>query len=97
MNFSITSPISGSLGGVVSSIIELFFALAGVVALFYLILGGYNYISAAGNPEAAEGAKATITNAIIGLIVVLISYLAISFLLQRLGVGDFGINLGNHS
>jgi len=93
MNFNITSPIQGTLGGIVSNTIEIFFALAGVIALFYLILGGYNYIASAGNPESVEGAKATITNAIIGLIVVLISYLVISFLLERLGVGSFSISL----
>jgi len=79
------------LMGVVALIIQIAFALAGLVATFYLILGGYNYITAGGNPEAIEGAKATITNAIIGMIVILISYLLVDFLLARLGATNIDL------
>jgi len=80
-----------SLLGIIGIILQIAFALAGLVATFYLILGGYNYITAGGNPEAIEGAKATITNAIIGMIVILISYLLVDFLLARLGATNIDL------
>lgn len=45
--------------------------LASVFVLFFLIRGGYLYITSSGNPEALENAKKTIRNALIGLVLVL--------------------------
>ncbi len=70
---------------VVSTIINLAFAVAGIVAVIYLIIGGFNYVTAGGNPETVEAAKTTIVNAIIGLIVILISYLIIQFVMSQIG------------
>lgn len=44
--------------------------LAGLAAAFFLIRGGYLYITSTGNPVALEDAKRTIRNALIGLVVV---------------------------
>jgi hypothetical protein len=90
----ITDPLGGlGLNDVIGSIIEVFFALAGVVALFYIIIGGYQYITSGGNPEAQQMAKATITNAIIGLVIVLASYLVIGFVLGQIDIDLAGFNL----
>lgn len=80
-----------SLMDVIGRIIQIAFGLAGLVALFYLILGGYNYITSGGDPERVEMAKVMITNAIIGMVVILVSYLLVDFILQQLQVTD---NLG---
>jgi len=93
VNFDITPPISGDLPTVIGDIVQLMFAFAGIVALIYLILGGYNYIMAGGNPEMQEAAKKTITNAIIGLVVIIISYLIIQFILGPNGLNVSGITL----
>ncbi|HUS59823.1 MAG TPA: pilin, partial [Nevskiaceae bacterium] len=45
--------------------------LASVFVAFFLIRGGYLYITSSGNPEALENAKKTIRNALIGLVLVL--------------------------
>jgi hypothetical protein len=42
-------------------------------------------VTSSGNAEAIEGAKATILNAIIGLIVIFISFLLVQYLLGALG------------
>lgn len=87
--YKLDSPISvgdGSIGGIIGAIIDILFGAAAVVALIYIIIGGYNYITSSGNPEALEAAKGTIVNAIIGLLIVLASYLAIDLLLDSLKV-----------
>jgi hypothetical protein len=43
-----------------------------------LIVGGFWYITSAGNEEQAEKGKTAITNAIIGVIVVLLSYAVVT-------------------
>jgi glucan phosphoethanolaminetransferase (alkaline phosphatase superfamily) len=81
---------SRDLMDIIATIIQIAFALAGLVATFYLIMGGYNYITSGGDPEAAEGAKVMITNAIIGMVVILVSYLIVEFVLIQLGA-DIGL------
>jgi len=90
--WNINNPISGkatSLQAAIALIFNIAFSLAAIVALGYLIMGGFSYVTAGGNPEAAEGAKTSITNAIVGLVLILLSYLVIRFLLQQLGADDF--------
>jgi glucose uptake protein GlcU len=49
-------------------------SVAGVIALIFIVLGGYRYVTSAGNEEQAEHAKHTITNAVIGLVVIILAY-----------------------
>jgi len=83
---SFTPPIGGeaNLMDVIATVISIAFALAGIVAVIYLIIGGFNYVTAGGNPEQIEMAKTTIVNAIIGLVVILVSYLIVQFIMTQL-------------
>jgi hypothetical protein len=95
IGLTLNEPFDGlDLMSVIGRIIQIAFALAGLVATFYLIMGGYNYITSGGDPEAAEGAKVMITNAIIGMVVILVSYLIVDFILVQLQVTN-NINLPN--
>ncbi len=63
---------------VVTKAIDLFLYFAGVIAVIFLIIGGYWYITSAGNEESAEKGKKTLINSIIGLVVVILSYAIIT-------------------
>ncbi len=63
--------------------------ISAAAAAFFLIRGGYIYITSTGKPDALEDAKKTIRNAAIGLVVVL-SASAIVSLFQGALVGDVG-------
>lgn len=79
----------------VSDLVSLFlngaFALAGLILLFYFIMGGIGIIASAGsdNPKGAEQAKATVTSAVIGFVVVFVSYWIVQLLGQLLGIDNF--------
>jgi hypothetical protein len=47
--------------------------IAGVVASIYIIIGAFQYLTAYGSEEKAESGKKTLTWAIIGLVVVILS------------------------
>ncbi|MFH0830929.1 MAG: pilin [Parcubacteria group bacterium] len=47
--------------------------IAGAVAVLYLIVGGFMYITASGDEGRIEKAKNTIKNAIIGIVVILLA------------------------
>lgn len=50
---------------------------AGLVALVLVILSGIKLITSSGDPKQVEGAKHTLTYAIIGLVIILSSFLII--------------------
>lgn len=54
--------------------------LASLFASFFLVKGGYLYLTSHGDPKVLEGAKKTLTNALIGLVLVLSANSFVSFL-----------------
>jgi len=89
---SIPNPLGGhDIQYVVAQVFNVAFGLAGLIAIIYLIIGGYQYIISSGNPDAAEAAKGTIVNSIIGLVIVLTAYLLVNFALEQIGAGGFKI------
>ena len=87
------NPSGSSLTGV-SAIVSLFlntaFVVAGLILLFFFILGGIGMIGSAGqsDPQKAEQAKKTITSAIIGFVVVFVSYWIVKLIGNLLGIQD---------
>ena len=74
------SSASGSLTELIIYVINIMLALAGVIAVLFLIIGGFWYITSAGNEETAEKGKGTVINAIIGIIIVVLSYVIVTVL-----------------
>jgi len=62
-----------SIWVVVMNIVQWLIVAGGYVAVFFVIWGGFKYITSAGDPQKVEGAKNAITNAVIGLVIVLAS------------------------
>jgi hypothetical protein len=69
---------SNSLTDLLIKIITLLLSVAGIIAVLMLIVGGFWYITSAGNEEQAEKGRKAIINSIIGVIVVLLSYAIIT-------------------
>jgi len=59
-------------------------AIAGVIAMFFLIYGGFMYLTAAGNPDQSKKGMQSITNAIIGLVIIALAYGLTSWILSAL-------------
>ena len=58
----------------ISTTIGFITLVAGIAFLLYLIIAGFNWITAGGDPEKVKKAQANITNAILGLIIIVIAY-----------------------
>lgn len=78
-------PSDLSISTVITNVIDWVLALAGGVAVLFLILGGLQYITSSGNKDKAETAKQTILYAVIGLIVIALSYVIVAFVSQNVG------------
>lgn len=65
---------------VFSNLIRAALMFVGVVAIFFIIYSGYQLLTSGGDPKKVQGGRQTLTFAIIGLIVVLSSFLIINFI-----------------
>jgi len=54
-----------------------FLGVAGLFAIFMIVFGGFKYITSGGNEEEATSAKGTLQWAVIGLVVILLSYVIV--------------------
>lgn len=63
------------------------FSFAGVVALFLIIIAGIKFITSGGDPKQIDSARQTLTWAIIGLVLILLSLAIVGFIAHLTGVG----------
>jgi hypothetical protein len=70
----------GGLSGLVQNVISVLIALSGLLLFIMLLWGGFSYITSGGDPKKVEGAKSTLTNAILGLMLVAVSFLILRFI-----------------
>ncbi len=96
----ITNPLGSStqtITNVLTGIIKWMLGLVGFLALIALIIGGGRMIIDFGNEEQVRKAKMTITWAVIGLLVVILSYAIINIVsTQILGAGGSSGSSGNN-
>lgn len=79
-------PCISNLEGIFSNIVKALLGGAGIALFIMLLSGGVKYITSAGDPKATEGAQKTISYAIGGLVLVLVSYLILVLISQITGV-----------
>jgi hypothetical protein len=77
-------PNEATASSIVLRIIQILLGVAGLVAVIFLIIGGFRYILAGGNEESAESAKKTITNAIIGIVIVILAFVIVRVIANAL-------------
>jgi hypothetical protein len=73
-----TISTQNSLIDTATTVIQWVLSAAALAAVLMLIIGGFRYINSAGNDKQADAAKETLTNAVIGLVFVLLAYVIAS-------------------
>ena len=73
---------SVSFQQLLSNGINLIFAVAAILALVFLIIGGVKWLTSQGEKEAVNKARETIVAAVVGLVIIFLSYLIINFVLN---------------
>ncbi len=68
------------LEGVFANLIRVALGFAGIALFLMLIVGGFRYITSGGDPKAAEGARNTLTFAILGLVLIASAFLILRFI-----------------
>lgn len=65
-------------GEAINKAIKLGFTLVGILCVLFIVIGGYRYMTSAGDEKRAGAGKKTIQWALIGLLVVLLAYTIIA-------------------
>lgn len=74
------------LGTLISLLLKNVFVLAGLIFFFVLIFSGLKYILSGGNKENIQKAGAGITNALMGIIIIFVSYWIVVIIEKLTGV-----------
>lgn len=78
----------GSIRALILRIVDFFLLFLGLIAVIMIIYGGITYVTAAGNQEKVDSAKKIIMYAIVGIIIVLISFALVNTVIRGAGVGQ---------
>ena len=78
------------LGKAIGGLINVLFIIAALATFLYLVLGGIQWITSGGDSKKTEAAGKQITNALIGLVIV-----AVSWAIMKLVGTVFGIDVFN--
>lgn len=84
-----------SLGDLISAIIPYIFGVSGIILLLMIVFSGFQILTSAGDPKAMEAGQKRLVNAIIGFIIVFLSYWIVKFVGQMLGIESITTIFGN--
>jgi len=71
-----------ALPSIIINILNAIIAVAGLVAVIFVIVGGFNYITSSGDAGKAKKAKDTILYAVIGLIICVLAFAIVNFVIS---------------
>jgi len=74
--------LGDTLEGNILGIIKLFLQVIGLIAVVYIIYGGFRYITSNGDEKVVSAAKKTIINSLIGLVVIILSYVIVNVVIN---------------
>lgn len=74
------------LATTISTVFNIVIAAAGAIFVILLLVGGIQYLTAAGNEESVGNARKLLINSIVGLIIVLAAWALGNWILQRVGI-----------
>ncbi len=81
---TVGGPDNFLISEVVTIVTRAVLGLLGIVFLIMIILGGFNWMTAAGNDDKVTKAKATLFRGVIGLFIVISAYVITAFVFRAL-------------
>lgn len=68
---------------IVTTLVNVFSVVVGIVAVIMIVVGGFKYITSGGDSGNITGAKNTIVYAVIGLVIVALAQFLVQFVLKN--------------
>jgi hypothetical protein len=83
---SSVAPYTAALEKIISNTLVILTIIAGLTFIIYFLIGGLTWITSGGEKSKVESAKGYMTNGVIGLIVVIVSYGVVWIVGKALGL-----------
>jgi len=77
-----------NVGDLISAFVTAAIVIGALATLLYFILGGINWITSGGDTQKVESAQKHLTNALIGLVILVAAYAIFTVVKAFLGIGD---------
>jgi len=81
-----TQPAESIFGQTVQYIISAAFVISGLAFLVTFIMGAFTYLSSAGDEKQLDKAKKTMTNGVIGFVIMAVTFLIVNLLENIFGI-----------
>jgi len=79
---TISGDSAGSLSAVAKKVVNVFSIIVGIVAVIFVIYGGFRYITSGGDSGSVGNAKNTLIYALVGLVIVALAQLIVHYVLS---------------
>lgn len=79
----IQSTSGNDLYVIIGNIVNIILIVVGILAVVYLVYGGILYLTAGGDAEKAGKGRVAITNAIIGIVIIMLSLAIYNFVINQ--------------
>jgi type IV secretion system pilin len=88
----VKNPITAcqDIGGCIAVLVKWILGLVAVVAVAFVVYGGFLYITAGGNDDQIKQGKQAVVGAVVGIIVVGLAYAIVEFVARALGASGGG-------
>ena len=80
---------TGNVAQIVTDLLPYLFGAAGILLIFKLITGGFGIMFSRGDPKALQTSQVSMTNAILGVVVLFASFLIVNLVLNFFGLDTF--------
>ena len=77
-----------AVNNIVTTVINIFSWVVGVVCVIMIIYGGFKYVTAGGDSNNVTAAKNTILYAIVGLVIVALAQVIVKFVLAKVSPAE---------
>jgi hypothetical protein len=71
--------------GTITKVLDIVFAFSASIAVLIIVVAGFRYILAHGDPSATAQAKMAILYSLVGLLVVMTAYSIVTFVVKGIG------------
>ncbi len=78
-----TNPLTGT-NGTLYKIATIISTVAGIAAVFIIIISGVRYMTSGGDTQKVAAAKSTLIGAIVGLVIIALAQTIITFVVRKL-------------
>lgn len=80
----VTLPSVAANDGGVKIALQILFGIIGALAVFFVVYGGFKFVTSQGDPQAVGKARATVLYAVIGLVIAISAEIIVSFVIGSL-------------